>query len=238
MVSKLRKLATGAVATAGLLFCQAALALLTIETTVPVLLSCTDGQACDTNGTVGVPNNIVTWSPVIGGFSVTTFTSFSNNPGSTPFNILDLTWSVAALGASTGGPLTVLASQESFLFPVGPSILQSVCSGDALNSSVICQEWVNLSNTLFGLGPVTPGAQGAPTGFTAPFSSTALSGTYTSTIPNAITDRLIFVIGQNGTSTGDLRSITPAPAIPEPATLVLVGAALAGLGFSRRRKQS
>jgi hypothetical protein len=229
MVSKLKKLAIGTVATAGLLFGQGAVAgLLTVSIDG---LVCADGAACDTN----LAPNVVTFSPVIPGFNVTVTTSFSNNPGSPGFTILDVTWSIASLN-TTGGALTIEASQTDFAFPASGStaILQSVCSGDVLNGNVTCQEWADLTNTLFGLGPVTPGPQGP---FTAPFSNTALSAPYATVAPFSITDRLLFNLGPNGTSTGDLRTITPAPT-PEPATLLLVGAALAGLGFARRRKQS
>jgi len=230
MVSKLKKLAFGTVAAAGLVLCQGALAgLLTVQIGTFV---CVDGQACDTN----VAPNVVTFAPVVPGFNVTTTTSFSNNPGSPGFTILDMTWSIASIG-TTGGTLTFLASQTDFLFPPAGATgnLQSVCSGDALNASVTCQEWIDLTNTLNGLGTVTPGPQGP---FTAPFSDTKVSGNFVSVTPFSITDRLIFNLAANGTSTGDLRSITPAPGVPEPATLALVGAALAGFGFLRRRKQS
>lgn len=230
MVSKLKKLGIGAVAAAGMIGCQAALAgLLTVTINGT---PCADGAACDTNGTVGVPNNVVTFSPGVVGFQTVSVTAFSNNPGSPGFNILDTTWTVSSLNG-TGGALTILASQTDWLNPVGNSVLQSVIGGDVLNGSVTGQEWVNLGNTLNGLGPITPGPQGP---FTAPFSNSALSAPYISTVPNSITDRLTFTMAANGTSTGDLRSITPA--VPEPASLLLVGAALAGLGFARRRKVS
>ena len=246
MISNLKKVAIGAFATAGLLFYQVALGgLMHVQLVVPNAPSpplppfpfdCADNIAgsttCDVNS---LPNQMTVIAgvggvPAIPGYNVSVTTTFSNNPGTPGFNILDLTWSVASLGLG-GDPLTILVSQQDFLFPSGSSNLQSVCSGDALNATVTCQEWVNLNNTLFGLGPITPGAQGP---FSAPFTSTALSGPYLSVPPYSITDRLIFTLGPNGTSTGDLRSITP---VPEPATIALVGVALLGLGVMRRRKE-
>src|SRR5437870_4860811 len=144
MVSKLKKLAIGVVATAGLLVGHGALAgLLTVQVGAAI---CVDNNiACDTNPAL----NVVTFAPVIPGFNVSTTTSFSNNPGSPGFTILDITWSIASIG-TTGGTLTFLASQTDFLFPPAGATgnLQSVCSGDALNASVTCQEWIDLTNTL------------------------------------------------------------------------------------------
>jgi hypothetical protein len=148
--------------------------------------------------------------------------------------LLDVTWNVNTFGTA-GGPLTILASQTDFTFPTSPiQTLESVCSGDMLNGAVTCQEWANLANTLFGLGPVTPGAQGP---FVAPFASDLSIAFAAPGTPYSITDRLIFNMGAGGTSTGDMRS-TVRQTAPEPATLGLVGGALVGLAFLRRRKQS
>jgi hypothetical protein len=233
MISKFTKLAIGAVATGGLLVCQAAVAgLLTVNLGGFI---CADNAACDSNPGVNVVTvqSGVGGVPLIPGYNVAITIGTSNNPGSPPFSVLDVTWNVNSFGTA-GGPLTILASQTGFTFPGTPlATLESVCGGDMLNGSVTCQEWANLSNTLFGLGPITPGVQGP---FTAPFASD-LSIAYTGTTPYSITDRLIFNLCANCTSTGDMRS-TVRQTTPEPATLALVGGALVGLAFLRRRKQS
>ena len=233
MISTLKKAAIGAVVVAGGLLSQGAMAgPLTVNLGGFI---CADNAACDTNVAVNVMTVTAGQNgvPVIPGYNISISTSFSNNPGSQLFNILDVTWTVASIGTG-GGPLTILVSQTDFnVGPVGPNAtLESVCGGDVFNGSVTCQEWANLANVLFGLGPVTPGAQGP---FAGPFSSDLFSAPYTGTVPYALTDRLIFNLGANATSTGDLRSTTH---IPEPGTLLLVGAALAGAGLARRRKPS
>jgi hypothetical protein len=237
MVSNLKNLAIGAVATAGLLFCQAARAGLLMVNLGGFICADNIGGSttCDANPAANAMTVVagVGGVPLIPGYGVAFATTFSNNPGTAGFNILDMTWSVASLGTA-GGPLTILVSQTDWnVGPVGPgAILQSVCSGDVFNGTMTCQGWTNLANTLFGLGPITPGPQGPVAG---PFTSTALSAPYVGVVPYSITDRLIFSLGPNGTSSGDLRSITQ---VPEPATLALIGAALAGVGFARRRRQS
>lgn len=237
MGSKLTKLAIGAVAPAGLFFCKTALAgLLTVNLGGFI---CADNTACD--GNPGV--NVVTVQagvlgvPLIPGYNVAVTVGTSNNPGGPSFSLLDVTWNVNTLGTG-GGPLTILVSQADYTFLPGAATLESIISGDIGpaplgTSSVTGQEWANLSNTLFGLGPITPGAQGPFS--TSPFGSD-LTIAYTSTTPYSITDRLIFSLGPNLTSTGDMRSTVRAT--PEPATILLFGTALAGLGFLRRRKES
>src|SRR6266700_8456119 len=97
-ISKVKKLAIGAVATGGLLVCQAALAgLLTVNLGGFI---CADNAACDTNPLV----NVVTVQagvngvPLVPGYSVAITIGTSNNPGGPGFALLDMTWNVNTLG--------------------------------------------------------------------------------------------------------------------------------------------
>lgn len=171
--------------------------------------------------------------PVIPGFAFSIDTSISNSPGGPSFSLLDLNWTLGSVG-TLGGTITVTASADGFTFPasgVGSSLTSAVAGTltPGAGNSVTAQQWVDLSNLLFGLGAVTAGPQG-PFGPLA-FGSTATTA-FSSLTPYSITDRLILTLGAGALTTGNLQSTV----VPEPATVFLGGLGLIVLGYAARRR--
>ena len=187
--------------------------------------TCMDGAACDTNANAGVIN----FTANINGFLAVINIGSTNTPGGPAFSFLDMAWVVIGNGNPNGTTLDFLASATGFTFPVAgtPSIMDSQLNGNTSSGggSVTGQAWVDFSNTLFG-------EQGVSTGLQA--LNTQNSVAFTAQTPYSITQHLFLTVNANGVTTGDFLT----QVVPEPAPLALIGIALAGLAFARRRERS
>jgi hypothetical protein len=159
----------------------------------------------------------------------------SNSPGTAPFSLLDLNWGATSTSTSGTRELQLTVSDTGFTFPPSGknSTLTSSISGNITvaggDNAVTAQQWVDLTNTLFGLGTVTPGLQGP---FTAASFSNSKAAYFASTTPYSITDRLNLTLGPSAIIGGDLQSTV----VPEPVTMFLGGTGLLMLTYAARRR--
>ena len=185
--------------------------------------TCLDNDlACDTNSAVGVIN----FNAITPGFNATINIGSTNTPGGPAFSFLDMAFVVFAGG--TGATIDFLASATGFTFPDAgaPSIMDSQLNGNGSpGSGATGQAWLDFTNTLFGEQGVTTGLQAL---------NTQNSVAFTSQTPYSLTQHLYLTVGPGGIVTGDFLT----QVVPEPAPLALIGIALAGLAFARRRERS
>lgn len=196
-------------------------------------LTCADNAACDLAPIaqqMTVMPSVSAGFPAIPGFSFAIDTSFNNVPGGPNFSLLDLNWTLSALG-SAGGTITVTASATDYTYPTAGTLstLHGHIGGTNSLSSVTAQTWVDNTNTLFGKGPITWGSEG-------PFTTTSFAQDtekqFLAANPFSITEQLIFTVGAGGSTTGNFES----KVVPEPASLALLGLGLLAAGAARRRK--
>jgi hypothetical protein len=165
--------------------------------------------------------------PTIPGFSLQINVAVSNSPGTSTIALLDLSYTAASLGAS-GGVITIQASAQGYTAPASPPPLSmtSQINGNQTSGTTTGQSWVNLSNTIFGKGSITPGLQAQNT--------TATVGPVNFTTPYSLTSQVNLNLGAGGSASGDLNTSVLAPE-PATMTLVLTGLPVLGLGLLRRR---
>ncbi|MEO8368209.1 MAG: PEP-CTERM sorting domain-containing protein [Candidatus Solibacter sp.] len=182
-----------------------------------------DGGVGDVCGGVGIFDDCVTFSGVLGNYRINVSTGIAQN-GTNPF--LDLN-SVNLTSVSNAGTLTVSTSANGFTAPA-PQFHFEVGGTSSLGGSSSFAAYGGNSNGLMDLSHQIGNTLVFPT---SPFSNvTNGSGATVGTYSLSIVATLV------GVSAGTVSFDAALNAVPEPATMALLGVVLLFSGSAIRRK--
>jgi PEP-CTERM motif-containing protein len=203
------------------------------------IISCTDGAACDTNpaaGQLSVADQLVGGVQFIGSSQTQVNGPPQNSLNTASFQVINnnataVAYEVLVSGTSFTAPIVSFAASGAGTF-----------QGTNLGSTITLSSFIDTANAQGALGGATPGTNVFSFSHTDsvlnPDSFSNSSGLlpFSAGAPFSMTLEAIGTLTAGESLVGRTQAIVNQVAVPEPGTLGILGAALVGFGWLRRKR--